>query len=51
LMQPTRLGGCISEKLDASIGAPGPHNFAVRDHLRQSLRWTSYDPAKFGEDG
>jgi len=24
---------CISAKLDASIGAPGPHDFAVRDHL------------------
>jgi hypothetical protein len=25
--------GCISARLDASIGAPGPHDFAVRDHL------------------
>src|SRR5665647_1605792 len=23
---------CISARLDASIGAPGPHDFAVRDH-------------------
>jgi hypothetical protein len=25
--------GCISARLDASIGAPGPRDFAVRDHL------------------
>jgi hypothetical protein len=43
--------GCISAKLDASIGAPGPHNFAVRDHLRQRSRRTSYHPASFVEDG
>src|SRR3981189_3043315 len=29
----TRLGRCISARLGASIGAPGPHDFAVRDHL------------------
>ena len=39
------LQGCPCE-LSASTGAPGPHDFAVRDHLRQSLRWTSCDPGK-----
>ena len=27
--------GCISARLDASIGAPGPHDFAVRARPRQ----------------
>src|ERR1700737_4766074 len=26
-----RLGECVSAKLDASVGASGPHDFAVRD--------------------
>jgi len=30
----TRLGGCASARLDASVGAPGPHDFAVRDPSR-----------------
>jgi hypothetical protein len=43
--------GCISTGLDASIGAPGPHDFAVRDRLRQRSRRTSYHPPSFVEDG
>jgi hypothetical protein len=43
--------GCISTRLDASIGAPGPHDFAVRDRLRQRSRRTSYHPPSFVEDG
>jgi hypothetical protein len=39
--------GCISTGLDASIGAPGPHDFAVRDRLRQRSRRTSYHPPSF----
>jgi hypothetical protein len=31
-LKPGRAG-CISARLDASIGAPGPHDFAVRAHL------------------
>jgi hypothetical protein len=27
----TRLGGCASTRRDASVGASGPHDFAVRD--------------------
>jgi hypothetical protein len=34
----TRLGGCTSAKLDASIGASGPHDFTVRDMHRSSAR-------------
>ena len=29
--------GCISARLDASIGAPGPHDFAVRARLAKGL--------------
>jgi hypothetical protein len=43
--------GCISARLDASIGASGPHDFAVRDRLRQRSRRTSYHPPSFVEDG
>ena len=43
--------GCISARLDASIGAPGPHDFAVRDHLRQRSCRASCRPASSGEDG
>src|SRR5450631_4122289 len=46
-----RLGGHISAKLDASVGASGPHDFAVRDRLRQRSRRTSYHPPSFVEDG
>jgi hypothetical protein len=46
-----RLGGHISAKLDASVGASGPHDFTVRDRLRQRSRRTSYRPASFVEDG
>jgi hypothetical protein len=42
-----RLGGHISAKLDASVGASGPHDFAVRDRLRQRSRRTSYHPPSF----
>jgi hypothetical protein len=48
---PARLGGHISAKLDASVGASGPHDFAVRDRLRQRSRRTSYHPPSFVEDG
>jgi hypothetical protein len=34
----TRLGGCTSAKLDASVGASGPHDFTVRDMHRSSAR-------------
>jgi hypothetical protein len=34
----TRLGGCISAKLDASVGASGPHDFAVREKRLSSAR-------------
>ena len=34
----TRLGGCISAKLDASVGASGPHDFAVREKHLSSAR-------------
>src|SRR6267378_4453608 len=47
----TRSGGYISAKLDTSIGAPGPHDFAVRDRLLQRSCRTSYHPASFVEDG
>jgi len=30
---PTRLGGCTSARLDASVGASGPHDFAVRNNI------------------
>src|SRR5882672_6347175 len=30
---PTRLGGCTSARLDASVGASGPHDFAVRCNI------------------
>src|SRR6202171_1420017 len=30
---PARLGGCTSAKLDASVGASGPHDFAVRCNI------------------
>jgi len=43
--------GCISPRLDASTGAPGPHDFAVRDRPRQRSCRTSCDPASSGEDG
>jgi hypothetical protein len=46
-----RLGGHISAKLDASVGASRPHDFAVRDRLRQRSRRTSYHPPSFVEDG
>ena len=29
--------GCISARLDASVGAPGPHDFAVRDRLTPKI--------------
>jgi hypothetical protein len=38
-------------RLDASIGAPGPHDFAVRDHLRQRSCRASYHQASSGEGG
>lgn len=47
----TRLGGCISARLDASIGAPGPHDFAVRDHLTPEVSPGLVQTGKFGEDG
>jgi hypothetical protein len=50
-MHPTRLGGHISARLDASVGASGPHDFTVRDHLRQRSRRASCHPASFVEDG
>jgi hypothetical protein len=37
----TRLGGCISAKLDASVGASGPHDFAVREKHLSSARLRS----------
>jgi hypothetical protein len=43
--------GCISARLDASTGAPGPHDFAVRDRPRQSSCRTSCRPASSGKDG
>ena len=43
--------GCISARLDASIGAPGPHDFAVRDRPRQRSCRASCRPASSGEDG
>jgi hypothetical protein len=39
----------ISTKLDASIGAPEPHDFAVRARLRRVLRRASCRPAEFVE--
>src|SRR6202011_1489874 len=38
LMHLTRLGGCISAKLDASVGAPEPHDFAVRFSILRPAR-------------
>jgi hypothetical protein len=43
--------GWISARLDASIGAPGPHDFAVRDRPRQRSCRTSCRPASSGKDG
>ena len=43
--------GCISARLDASIGAPGPHDFAVRDRPRQRSCRASCRPASSGKDG
>jgi hypothetical protein len=43
--------GCISARLDASTGAPGPHDFAVRDRPGQSSCRTSCRPASSGKDG
>jgi len=43
--------GWISARLDASIGAPGPHDFAVRDRPRQKSCRTSCRPASSGKDG
>ena len=34
---PTRLGGCTSARLDASVGASGPHDFAVRNNISRPL--------------
>jgi hypothetical protein len=42
---------CISARLDASIGAPGPHDFAVRDRPRQRSCRASCRPASSGKDG
>jgi hypothetical protein len=36
---PTRLGGCTSARLDASVGASGPHDFAVRNNIVRPLAW------------
>ncbi|MFA5902076.1 MAG: hypothetical protein WC829_23530, partial [Hyphomicrobium sp.] len=46
----TRLGGHISTRLDASIGAPGQHDFAVRARLAKALAGPRTDPASFVED-
>ena len=43
--------GCISATLDASIGASGPHDFAIRARLAKGSCRTSCDPASSGEDG
>ena len=43
--------GCISARLDASTGAPGPHDFAVRDRPGQSSCRASCHPASSGKDG
>ena len=43
--------GCISARLDASIGAPGPHDFAVRARPRQRSCRASCRPASSGKDG
>jgi hypothetical protein len=39
--------GCISARLDASIGAPGPHDFAVRDHLAPKILPGLVPPSEF----
>ena len=36
----------LSCRLDASVEASGPHDFSVRDRLRQSLRRAWYPPAE-----
>ena len=43
--------GCISARLDASIGAPGPHDFAVRDRHARGLAGPSCRPASSGKGG
>src|SRR5258708_15387052 len=48
---PTRLGGCISATLDASLRAPEPHDFAVRQHQRPRSCPTSSRPATSAVDG
>src|SRR5437868_15095264 len=37
----TRLGGCISAKLDASVGASGPHDFREK-RLSSARRLTAH---------
>src|ERR1700730_18394404 len=39
--------GRISARLDASIGAPGPHDFAVRDHLAPKILPGLVPPSEF----
>ena len=41
--------GCISARLDASVGAPGPHDFAVRARLAKALAGPRTYPASFVE--
>jgi hypothetical protein len=47
----TRWAGCISARLDASIGASGPHDFAVRDRLTPKILPDLVPPASSGKDG